>query len=107
MNKVWLSMLFAVGLGLPFFSGLMPEAQAGNVGVIRFVGSIVEDACDVGVDKNHIKTRCDNGGRTATVSRPISQIGTAPVDLPISVGTSQLNWINSKHTLGVLTINYH
>ena len=101
MNKVWLSMLFAVGLGLPFFSGLMSEAQAGNVGVIRFVGSIV------GIDKNRIKTRCDNGGRTATVSHPISQIGTAPVDLPISVGTSQLNWINSKHTLGVLTINYH
>lgn len=48
-------MLFAVGLGLPFFSGLMSEAQAGNVGVIRFVGSIVEDACDVGIDKNRIK----------------------------------------------------
>jgi len=107
MNKIWLSMFFAVGLGLPFIAGLMPEAQAVNVGVIRFVGSIVEDACDVGVDKNHIKTRCYNGGQTATFSQPISQIGTAPVDLPISVGTSQLNWVNTTHTLGVLTLNYH
>lgn len=107
MNVSRLSMFFAVGLGLPFLGSAVTPVHAVSTGVIHFVGRIVEDGCDVALEKNHVKTRCERNGKEESLSRPISQIGTRPFELPISVGTSQLRWINENHTLGVVTINYH
>lgn len=103
-----LSMFFAVGLGLPLFVSVVTPVHAVSTGVIHFVGVIVEDGCDVALEKNHVKTRCERNGKEESLSRPISQISsTRPSELPVSVGTSQLKWINESHTLGVFTINYH
>ncbi|WP_114195834.1 type 1 fimbrial protein [Edaphovirga cremea] len=93
-----------VGVFLSWMTMGYAASASTQGGVIRFLGSIVEDTCTVSIVSQTTQAQC---GRNGTNQRSLKTINTSSARLPSDMGTTKLQWINQQKTLGVVTVTYN
>lgn len=78
-------------------------AAGSNSGVIHFEGAIVDPPCDVQVEHNQLSSSCYRDGQNLITRSAIS----GEQAIPASFGQSEMSWLNSEHTQGILTASYN
>jgi type 1 fimbria pilin len=106
MKRSQVSGCVAVVLGGALSIALIGDAGAATSGVIHFFGAIVEAPCAVNVQHQQINTQCIRGGQVSQRSDDLNGIATRAQPLPASLGTSQLNWVDTTKKQAVVTVSY-
>jgi type 1 fimbria pilin len=93
-------------LSSALFSGVAMAATSGaQGGVIHFVGSIVEDPCNISTGSQHIAMHCNRAGQVHTSAISFQQAATGQV-VNNEAATVSMRYINPQKTLGIVTIAY-
>ncbi|KFD18922.1 MULTISPECIES: hypothetical protein [Tatumella] len=91
--------IFRVGVSL-FFLFFCLSSYSSD-GTIQFTGYIYQSAC--GYDYHNSEFNCPKTIRPVA-TQALPQLTTAT--LPPDFGTSQMNWLNTTHSRGIMTLSY-
>lgn len=94
----------AVCLSSALFAGAAMATSQAQGGVIHFIGSIVEDPCNISPGAQHVSMQCYRDGkmRTSTISYHQAMDGRNVDDL----ASVSMRYINPQKTLGIVTVDY-
>jgi len=93
-------------LSSALFSGVATSTTSqAQGGVIHFVGSIVEDPCNISTGSQHISMSCHRAGQVQTSAISFQQAATGHV-VNNEAATVSMRYINPQKTLGIVTIAY-
>lgn len=101
MNK--LRLFFIAGV---FISWMTVNHANSSVGVVRFVGAIVEGACVVNINNTTANTECYRDGKNHTGTQTLANVDYRSKDLPLGLGTTEMRWLDQRKTQGVMTVVY-
>ena len=91
--------IFSVGINVVLL--LSCFSSYSRDGTINFTGYIYQSAC--GYDSYKSVFNCPKAIRTAA-TQTWHRLTTAT--LPPDFGTSQMNWLNTTHSRGIMTLSY-
>jgi len=106
MKTLTKKLCYALCLSSALYTGVSTAASAPvNRGVIHFVGSIVEDPCNIGARSEQISLSCYREGQvhTSTISYQQATVGKIVNNDMASVS---MRYINPQKTLGIVTVVY-
>ncbi|MGQ8773789.1 type 1 fimbrial protein [Serratia sp. NA_112.1] len=75
-------------------------------GVIRFVGSIVENPCTVNIADSTAKTECYRNGRYYQDQQTLSKFDATRKELPMNLGSIEMKWVDQQKKLAIMTVVY-
>ncbi|AXF75048.1 hypothetical protein LU631_08955 [Erwinia tracheiphila] len=78
-------------------------AAGSNIGVVQFVGTIVEPMCDVTLEQNQLSSSCYREGHYQMTRSAVED----EQAIPANIGQTQIRWLDSTHKQGVLTVSYN
>ena len=83
----------------------LAQTSTAQGGVIHFVGSIVEDPCNIATNSRNISLSCYRSGKmqTSTISYHQAAYGKSVNNDAASVS---MRYINPQKTLGIVTVDY-
>lgn len=83
----------------------LAESSGSQSGVIRIVGSIVDDPCTVSSQAQHLSMECYRSGHKQTSTLSYQQVAAGKM---VSNDTASLSmrYLNSQKTLGIVTVDY-
>lgn len=83
----------------------LASGVSGGSGIIHFVGSIVEDGCDVQHHKQVVEFNCPVGSKW--VKQPVAMADLNSTHLASNVPANvKFNYLDAKKKLAVLSISY-
>ncbi|MDX6022683.1 type 1 fimbrial protein [Scandinavium sp. V105_16] len=106
MKTLTTKFCFALCLSSALLTGAATAASTQvNGGVIHFVGSIVEDPCNIATRSEQISLSCYRKGKmqTSTISYQQATVGKL---MNNEMATVSMRYINPQKTLGVVTVAY-
>ena len=75
-------------------------------GVIHFVGSVVESPCSVEVAGSTANTQCYRNGQHYQGQQTLSHFDVSRKELPLNLGTTEMQWVDQQKKLAVMTVVY-
>ncbi|MFI8415902.1 type 1 fimbrial protein [Serratia sp. NPDC078593] len=89
------------------FSWMAASHAENSVGVIHFVGAIVESPCALSITDSAANSECYRNGRHyQSQQHTLSNFDMTRKDLPLSLGSTEMHWVDQQQKLAVLTVVY-
>lgn len=104
MKSLTKQLVAIICLSSSLFAGTA-SASDPQGGVIHFVGSIVEDPCDIAETTQHISMSCYRNGKVNTATVSYQQVMNGR-QLNDDRTTVSMRYINPQKTLGIVTVAY-